>query len=305
MSSFILVFTIILLNTIGAVVMLIYNLARKKGDIAYVHFFVILLIPLVGAVYLFCANLFYRISLRDRQLTYEGISFDASRHIKKQKGDFMEEVNILPLEEAFKVSDKKDRRFALLSTLKKESTKNIATILLGLNNEDSETRHYAASYVLATSTDYLNLLNRLREEYRTADDQSEAAREYLAGLKSFLQSDILDAVDQVKYIRIYTDVLSWMFKYFRDEVLLEDYIYQIELLLECDDYENAKIWADRAMHSYPDEDAPFYVLMKMHYQLGDYDSFLVLLRQIMQSSINISGDTLQKIRFFNVPNPTL
>lgn len=305
MTSFMIVFIIVILNTIVATFILIWDILNKNGKIAYAHFAVIFLCPIVGGLFYLGSFLLYKSKLRDQTLEYADISFDASRHVKKQKGNFIEEVDILPLEEAFTVSNTKDRRKALLATLKKEDqTKNIPTILRGLNNEDSETRHYAASFVLSTSTDYLNLLSKLKDEYNDSEDQVGAARNYLAGLKSFMQSDIMDKIDKVKYIRIHSEVMGWMYKHFREEVTLDDYVYQIGLLLEANNYDDAKIWSDRAIHSFPEEDAPYHSTMKMYYQFGDVDKFLDMLKEIMASNINISNETLQTIRFFNY-NPTL
>lgn len=298
MTPFIAVLIILILNAILAVFILIWDIVNKKGDITYVHFFSILLCPIVGALFFICSYFVHKIITRKGELEYGDISFDTARHIKKQKIDFKEEVDIVPLEEAFVVSEKKDRRSALLTVLKKEN-KNISTILRGLNNEDSETRHYAASYVLSASTDYLNMVSKLKEEYLAAEDQYEPARNYLDGLKAFMQSDILDSIDKAKYIKIHTEVLESVHKNFREKITLEDYIHEIEILLESSDYDEAKMWCEYAIRSFPEDDTPYLILMKIYYQLGENEKFVELLEDIMDSSINISNETLNIIRFFN------
>lgn len=299
-ASFYIVLIICILNVVVSLICLIWNLINDKGKIAFAYFIAMLIVPAFGPLLYLLAHIMYRTVLSEQEISYADISFDSSRHEKKQKGNFMEEVDILPLEEAFLVSNLSDRRKALLQTLKKDYSKNISTILMGVNNEDSETSHYAASVVMSASTDYLNMLAKLREEYlnEESEDQTKAALDYLAGLKEFMQSDIMDAVDKGKYIRTHTEVMEWMYKYARNEISVDDYVYQIELLLETDNLELSKEWTNRALHGFPDEDAVYYATMKMYFNFNLHDEFMQMLNELMKSNINISNETLQTIRFF-------
>ena len=52
--------------------------------------------------------------------------------------------NVVPLEEAIRISDKKNKRALLLNVIKGDVQESLASISLALNNEDSEVAHYAA-----------------------------------------------------------------------------------------------------------------------------------------------------------------
>ena len=276
-----------------------WDTAKQNENLKYVHLVVILLCPLVGAAFFFGSFLLLRTGLRDRELTYSDISFDASRHNKKQKSDFMEEVDILPLEEAFVVSEKKDRRKALLTTLKKDYNKNISSVLLGLNNEDGETSHYAASVVLSTISDYLNALGKLKGKYDNNPEDIKASRDYMACLKEFMDSNILDNIEKIKYSKIYLSVFEHVYNNFRDDVSDEDYVYIVGLLIEIKDEDSAKYWAERAIRNFPESDIVNYNALRLHFTFGDHERFLELLQYIMKSDINISNETVSLIRFFN------
>ncbi len=299
--SNIIVLAIIIVNTLISVATLLLFLFNKRGPLSYIYFAIMLVCPILGPCYFLFAYVLFRINTRNKELTYGDISFDASRHERKQKADLVEEVDILPLEEAFIVSDKGDRRKALLTTLKRDYNKNISSILMGLNNEDTETSHYAASVVLSTSTEYLNLLAALKMVYEAQanEDNSDPAHAYLQVLRDYMDSDILDATDKKKYISIHSNVMAWLYKTFREELYMEDYIYELNLLLEIEDYEEAIVWSNRLIHTYSDNDAAFYYTMKLYYLSGQFDKFLEMLTIVMKSDMSISNETLQIIRFLN------
>ena len=300
MWAWIIFFIIIILNAVAACLVLIWQLNANDTKLAISYFIVILACPIVGGLYYLGAYLLLRTSFRNSELTYADISFDSSRHEKKQKGNFLEEVDILPLEEAFVVSEKHDRRKALLSVLKKDITKNISSILLALNNDDSETSHYAASVILSTSTDFLNDLTKLKYayEHESNEDNPDPACAYLAGLNVYMQSNIMDTIDKAKYIHIYNDVLSWLYINFKELITVEDFVNVITLLVEIAEYENARGWAMRARHRFPEEDSILFAILRLHYQSGAKEDMLALIKEIMNSNINISNDMLQIIRFF-------
>ena len=289
---------ILILNALGAVILYFYDLARDKGKIANVHFLVVFAAPVVGGLFLLGTYLFEKVFSEKQALSYADISFDATRHKKKMKSNFIEEVDILPLEEAFAVSNKSDRRRALLTTLKRDFKKNISTVQLALDNEDSETSHYAASVILTTTTDYLNLLYKYKEEFDNAGREPGPARNYLDCLVEFINSNILNSVDRKKYTRILIDVMEWLFVNFIDEVTEDDFVLAIELLTGDSSFEEAAKWSRRGVRQFPESDAVYYSTMKMNYTFGNNEGFRQILKQVMNSSINVSNQTLETIRFF-------
>ena len=298
MNSLTLVLTLLIINLLISLGVLFWDIMKENGKMTAVHFIVNLLCPIIGPAYFLGSFILLKTSLRNKELTYSDIGFDSTRHVKKLKSDFLEEVDILPLEEAFSVSKTKDRRRALLTTLKKDYSKNISTVLLGLNNEDSETSHYAASVVLSTISDYLNLLSKLREAYLENTNIPGPALEYLDVLKEFMESNIIDKVDRRKYAIIYLETLDWLYLNFNENVQEEHYVFLIESMMNIDNNEAATKWSTRALRAFPENDSIYYVTMKMHYFFGNKDEFLALLDNIMTSNINISNQTLQTIRFF-------
>jgi len=298
MTSEQIVLLILIVNVLVALAVFIWDMVRKKGNFAFVHLFVMLFCPLIGPMYFLGAHVFEMIFSKKGELAYEDIGFDTARHVKKIKGNFLEEIDIVPLEEAFEVSDKNNRRRALLNTLKKDYQRNIATVQQGLNNEDTETSHYVATIILATTTEYLNTLQKLRLEYEKNENQPQATREYLDGLSQYLQSGIMDAVDKHKYSSIFVDVMDWLYCNYPDSVVQSDFVYVLQLLIESENFNVAAVWSTRALEKYPNEDQIYHLLMKIYYTSGHYEKFKEILENVMKSDINISNETLQTIRFF-------
>ncbi len=298
MKSEDIVILIVVINTMIALAVLIFDIVRKKGGLTFVHFFILLFCPVVGIIVFLGAYVFDRILDKQLALSYEDISFDATRSVKKIKANLKEEIDIVPLQEAFLVSNHKDRRKALLATLKKDYKRNIATVIRGINNDDSETSHYAASVVLSTNTDYLNRLSRLRAEFDRALDDPKPAHDYIEGLTEYMKSDILDNVDKIKYAHFYLEALDFLCDGFADEVPEEYFTFGIQTLIEINDFDLALSWSQRAVRYYPENDRILYAIMKIYYKNGSTERFISMIKEIMESTISISNETLQVIRFF-------
>ena len=299
MNPNLVILIILIINTIGAFVLLFYDTITRKDKMKWVHFVVILLCPVVGFCLFLGAYILERMSIGDKDIAYADIGFDTTKHIKKIKGDYREEVDILSLDEAFVVSEKKDRRKALLTVLKRDFNKNITAVIQGVNNEDTETSHYAASVVLSTTTDYLNHLANLRKAYNEMDEDPEPAIEYLEFLKKFIESDIMDNVDREKYAKIFTEVLDRVSVEFNETVTVEYMIFAIKLMIDSQMVEESKKWADRTLRFFPEEGNVYFAVMKMHYDFGEHEEFIKLLHHVMDSNLSISNDILQTIRFFS------
>jgi hypothetical protein len=289
---------LILCNVIVSVLVLIWDLVRRKGSFCLVHIFIMFFCPVVGPLYFFGEFIFELIFNKQRELSYRDISFDSTRHDKKIKGVFLEEVDILPLDEAFTVSNKKDRRKALLTTIKRDLEANIQSVRRGINNDDSETSHYAASVILTANTRYLNMIQKARLEHETGENQPEAAHNYLDILSEFMRSNILDEVENEKYLKAFVETLNWMFSNYPEDVEQEDYVFAISMLIDYNQFEAASNWIARGLQAYRNSDAIHYLQMKMYYVMGDKERFSSAMNEIMSSNINISNKTLQLIRFF-------
>lgn len=300
MDTTMLVLGILLLNTVIAVVVMVVMLLLKKGHLSYMYAATIFFIPVLSELYYVLSFIVYHFTPLGKGLTYKDISFDATRREKKRKADIQKEVDILPLEEAFMVSNNADRRRALLDALKSDYSKSMATIMRGVNNEDGETSHYAASVVMSTITEYLNRINDTKKIYDEAsgEEKLEAAYEYLDTLQDFVNSEVVDRADERKYVNLFVEILSWVFESRRDKMRLDDYLFAIEHLVNMEEFGMAKIWSDRAFADFPTEDGVYNQTLRLYYESHDSEKFLGLLNELMGANINISNETLQTIRYF-------
>ncbi len=287
-------------NAAIAIISLIILLAKKSGTFAFICGAVILLCPVVGVLFLSGSYFLSRFLSRNRTLAYADISFDGTRRKKKQQPDFMEEVNILPLREALVVSGTGDRRRALLSVLKKESFQNISSLSEAVENEDSETSHYAAAAVLTAAANHRKELAALKKafEKNASEKDPTPALDYLGGLEVFLQSGIMERAEKATYTNIHSELMAWLYQCFQADLRPEHYVCQTELLLEQEDCGAADLWVSRGIRAFPQNDEIYYTALRLYYVCGDHERFRILLSFLMNSQINISNRTLQLIRFF-------
>ena len=95
----------------------------------------------------------YKIIFR-QQVDLDDVIFSKERVRMHIKADEETERNMVPLEEALAVSDKKNLRALMMNIIKGDITKSLATIMLALNSQDSETSHYAASVLRDELNDF-------------------------------------------------------------------------------------------------------------------------------------------------------
>lgn len=125
---------VVIINTILSVLYLLIGVLiivpirnrKREGEVERLHdnrrtyllrFIVMVLCPIVGPLFFFVVHLFYLTIFRF-QVELDDVAFSKERVRTQLKADEEREMNVLPLEEAVAVSDRKSLRTAMLNALK-------------------------------------------------------------------------------------------------------------------------------------------------------------------------------------------
>ena len=102
------------------------------------------LCPVIGPLFFFMGQLFYLLVFW-RDVDLADVIFSKERVRTRMKADEERERDIIPLEEAILVNEKKDLRMVMMNVIKEDIRNSLASITLALDSEDSEASHYAAA----------------------------------------------------------------------------------------------------------------------------------------------------------------
>jgi len=208
-----------------------------------------------------------------------------------------DETNVVSLEESLLISDTNHRREIMMKALKKDALKYIHFIGNAINNDDTETSHYAAASMLHTRRALdIKMRETSKIQHENPDDIS-------------ISMDYFDITD--KYIRIFDLDVEIMSKYVEDNIIIlkkiiegkretpQKYIIMlIELLITTDNYTEAKEYCKILLSSYPDNEEKYLGLLKSYYEMKNKKDFDLILRRLIDSDVIFSNEVMEIIRFW-------
>ena len=113
----------------------------------------------------------------------DDVIFSKERVKTNVKADEERERNLVPIEEALAVSDKKNLRMLMLNVIRGDLQDSLESISLALNSEDSETSHYAASVLRDELNDFRVTVQKIytdmKEEEPDQTDSEEMLIDYM------------------------------------------------------------------------------------------------------------------------------
>ena len=198
---------LLLLNFLVAVIYLLAGIfivvpvtARKKKDEeemlrdnrrAYLlRFFVMILCPVIGPLFFLVSYLLYLTIFRF-QVNLEDVTFSKDRVRTQQKADEDRERNVIPVEEAIAVNDKKSLRMAMMNIIRGEMDDSLASIALALDAEDSESAHYAASVLSSKLNEFRMNVQKLYGQFKEeTEEQTDCEEMLLDYMNSVLRQNI-------------------------------------------------------------------------------------------------------------------
>ncbi len=264
-----------------------------------IKFFVMLLCPVIGP-------LFFIISyLLDKALFWtapdlEDVIFSKDRVKIQLKADEERVRNMVPLEEALAINEKKDLRTVMMNMVKGEIQDSLAAIALALDSEDSESSHYAASVM----TDELNEFRRkvqslsweiLQEE----EDETEYEEMLIDYMNQVLKLRIFTIIEQRRFVHIMADTAEKLRQKDQSRLKEEQYESVCLRLMEIEDYTDSEKWCAWLAEQYPERLSAYTCRLKLYFTLQNKEAFFTTLNDLKKSDVVIDRETLELIRVFS------
>lgn len=264
-----------------------------------IRFIEMVLCPVIVPLFFLMGHLFYLfVFWRDANLT--DVVFSKERVKTKQKADEEVERNIIPLEEALLVNEKKDLRSVFVNVMREDIRNSLASITLALDSEDSETSHYAAA-VLSDELNKFRLfvqkqLLKIREKENPDTETEEILVDYMDHI---LKQHVFSEHEQRKYVYEMAEVDELLYGKDASRITLERYEAVCLRILEMKDYENAWKWCRRMEEQYPNELPMYTCKLKLYFAKQDREAFFETLDALKKSDVVIDRETLELIRIFS------
>ena len=102
------------------------------------------LCPVVGPMFVLLSFILFKL-FSSQGMDLSDVVFSKDRTENFLRPDEEMERNMVSLEEALEVTDKKSLRTLMLNVIRGDYQNSLSSINLALNSKDSETAHYAAS----------------------------------------------------------------------------------------------------------------------------------------------------------------
>ena len=189
---------LLIINLIVVVFYLIWNYIRRKEKIGSVWMkaVMMLLCPVTGPAFVFLSFLLFKL-FSSQGMDLSDVVFYKDRTENFLRPDEEMERNMVSLEEALEVTDKKSLRTLMLNVIRGDYQNALSSINLALNSEDSETAHYAASIL----QDVLNnFRSQVQEKYLLCQEENEQQVENCVNLVEYmnpiLEQNVLTDIEQ-------------------------------------------------------------------------------------------------------------
>lgn len=291
---------LLVLNLLVVVVYLIWNhLRRKEKSLStWMKAGMMLLCPVVGPTFVFVAFWTSRLFML-MSMDLSDVVFSKERVETFIRPDEETEKNMVSLEEALEVTDKKSLRSFILNVIRGDYKNSLSSIALALNSEDTETAHYAASILQDVLSDFRV---GVQEKYRTLDEDEEHIAENCVNLLEYMnpvvEQKVLTDLEQRSMAERMDEVLQKAWTADRQKISSSVYEKVCQRLLETEDYENCRKWCARVREQYPDALSSYTCQLKLFFSCGDRENFFRIMQEFKESDITIDNETLELIRIF-------
>lgn len=300
---------ICILNLLVAVIYLLYGIGivgtihgrqEKENRRTYlIRFIVMVLCPVIGPLYFLISYLVY-ITIFWQSVDLEDVVFSKERVKTRLKADEERERDMVPLEEALAVSDKKSVRMLMLNVIRGNVKESLETIMTALDSEDSETSHYAASILLDELNEFRTNVQKLYSEIKAEeDDETESEEMLIDYMDMVLGQKVFDQMEQERFVQMMDEAGESLYK--KDAVRLtpERYESLCLKLLERKEFEKVKKWCTRLEEQYPDVLPAYTCRMKLYFTMNEKEQFFKVMEDLKRSKVVIDQETLELIRIFS------
>lgn len=263
-----------------------------------IRFIIMVICPVIGPLFFLLSHLLY-LAFFWSQVDLEDVIFSKDRVRVQLKADEEREMNVVPLEEAISVSDKRSLRTAMLNMLKGDIQQSLASIALALNVEDSESSHYASSVLSDQLNDFRMNVQKLYLEAQadsSGTEYEEAMIDYMDGV---LKQRVFSEIEQKRFVHMMAEAAEGIYRKKASGLTEQRYEGVALRLLEVKDYDESEKWCLRMAEKYPDGLPSYTCKLKLYFTMRKKDAFFETFNALKKSDVVIDNETLELIRLFS------
>lgn len=305
--------TMLLINLLAAVLYLLAGFfvivpsAEKKNEDGFrdkrtafvLKFVVMVLCPIVGPLFFLVSHLLYLTVFRF-QVNLEDVTFGKDRVRTQQKADEDRERNIIPVEEAIAVSDKKSLRTAMMNIIKGETGDSLASIALALDSEDSESAHYAASVLSSRLNEFRMNVQKLYGQFKEeSEEQTECEELLLNYMDDVLRQKVFTELEQNRFVQMMDEAAESFYGKNPSGITEQQYESVCLRLLEIKDFENSGKWCRRLSDQYPEKLSAYTCKLKLYFTTKDRAAFFRTLDTMKKADVVLDREALEMVRIFS------
>ncbi|MBM6999506.1 hypothetical protein I3I95_05070 [bacterium] len=290
-----------------------------------------LLFPVVGVTYLALGALCRRVCFH-ADVNIEDVVFSKERTVPDARADLARETNVAPIEEAVAVADSRDLRGLVLRTLGGDARASLGAMARVMNSDDSESAHYAATYLADELNDFRlkarRLLGQIREDERgserlvdealrrdgagTSPTLTERDREWVRArllareCGSFIQlvgdelaQGVFTDVERREWTEALAEAADVLYRHAGGDMTPEQFDAVITNLVRQRAFDQARLWCDRLDRTCPTSLTRFDARLRLAYATGDRATFARTLSELKASPVVVDRRMLGVIRLFD------
>lgn len=265
------------------------------------RFFIMILCPVVGFIFYFAALLLYKTNYRPT-MNLDDVTFSKDCVDSQVRANEEQERNIIPIEEALAVNDKKSLRAAMLGIIRGETDGTLFAISLALDSEDSEASHYAASVLSDKLNEFRMNVRKLYSEIWGIEEDAEriaCGEKLIDYMRGVLKQKVFIQLEQSSYVRMMAEVADLLYEKEASRLTPEQYESVCLRLMEIEDFMASEQWCRRFMEQYPDALRSYTCMLKLYFETRNREAFFYTLDSLKKSDVVIDSETLELIRVFS------
>lgn len=307
---------VVLVNTLIAVIYLLWGIlvvvpikerqTEKEWERLFdnrraflIKFFVMLLCPVIGPLFFIISYLLDKILFWTAP-DLEDVIFSKDRVKIQLKADEERVRNMVPLEEALAINEKKDLRTVMMNMVKGEIQDSLAAIALALDSEDSESSHYAASVMTDELNEFRKRVRTLSQEIlEEEEDETEYEEMLIDYMNQVLKLRIFTIIEQRRFVHIMADTAERLRQKNQSKLREEQYESVCLRLMEIEDYTGSEKWCEWLAEQYPERLSAYTCRLKLYFTLQNKEAFFTTLSDLKKSDVVIDRETLEMIRVFS------
>ncbi|MFD2670721.1 hypothetical protein [Marinicrinis sediminis] len=210
--------------------------------------------------------------------------------------DVQREINIVPLTEALSMSTPSVRRRLLLDALKNDAIKNVSLLEAAIENEDTETSHYAVTAVTSFRGQLMMEIQKLAVHYEQNKQDVTVLKQFASSLDTFLQSRFIDRSTRKQYQALYAEVLQRLID--TGEAEEKHFTHKIRNDIVLSNYADAREASERYLEQFPLSEEAYLLQLELYYVLRSKDEFDQTLHNLKASPIKLTNEALTTIRYW-------